>query len=237
MMHLKKITPVFLLVLFLLMPFAHAKEANEAATITVQGSGQLDVAPDVAYIQLAVVTEAATVATAQKENAVLANQVYDRLAAAGIARERIRTTEYSVTPLYQQENTDKNNAMPVIRGYRIINGFNATVSPERAGEIIDLALQAGVNQVPTVRFGKLDEAGAKNVVLQMAVRDALSKAEAVAAALGKRIGRVQTVNESGIYVQTPEFDRLSKAAYSMPTPISAGYVQLNANVQLVVEIE
>jgi uncharacterized protein YggE len=236
-MYLKKIMPVFMLALFLAMPFTQAKEANEPATITVQGSGKLDVAPDIAYIQLAVVSEGATVGAAQKENAAIANRVYSRLEAAGIAKDYIKTTQYSVVPLYQQENAEKNNGVPVIRGYQIINGFNIAVAPERAGEIIDLALQAGVNQVQTIRFGRIDEAGAKNVVLQMAVRDALGKAEAVAAALGKRIGRVQTVNESGVYVQMPEFDRLSKAAYSVDTPISSGYVQLNANVQLVVEIE
>lgn len=236
MMRLSRMIMLAMLITFVAMPFAHAKEAKEPATITVQGNSQLDVAPDVAYIQLAVVTDAVTVSEAQKENAAVANKVYARLAAAGIEKDYIKTTQYSVVPLYQQDD-GKHNDVPIIRGYQIVNGFQVTVSPDRAGEIIDLALRAGINQVQTVRFGKKDEAGSKNTALQMAVRDALGKAEAIAAALGKRISRVQTVNESGVYLQTPELARYSKALDSASTPISPGYVHLNANVQLVLEME
>lgn len=235
-MRLKKSMLFLLLAMFMAIPLAQAQETKEAATITVQGSGQLDVEPDVAYIQLAVVTEAATVSKAQAENAAVANQAYARLAAAGVKKDHIKTNQYTVVPLYQQDE-DKPKAVPAIRGYQVVNGFRVTVSPDRAGEIIDLTLQAGVNQVQTVQFGRLDEGGARNAVLQMAVRDALSKAEAIAAALGKRVGRVQTVNESGVYVQGPELGNYSKAAYNVSTPISSGYVRLNGNVQLVIEME
>ncbi|HWR56240.1 MAG TPA: SIMPL domain-containing protein [Negativicutes bacterium] len=234
-MKMKKVFLLLMCAMFFAVPFAGAQEAPEPATISVQGTGKLEVVPDVAFIQLAVVTEAATVSAAQQENAVLANQVYDRLIAAGIEKDYIKTSQYSVIPLYTQDD-GKANTLPVIRGYQIINGFTVTVNSARAGEIIDLALQAGVNQVQTVRFGKLDESGAKNAVLQMAVRDALAKAESMAAALGKQISRIRTVTESGVYVQFPELARYSKSADSAATPISPGYVQFNANVQLVVEM-
>lgn len=235
-MQLKKSIVLLMLAMFMAVPIAQAQEVKEPATITVQGSGQMDVEPDVAYIHLAIVTEAATVGQAQKENATVANQVYSRLAAAGVNKDYIKTNQYSVVPLYQQDQ-DKYKTVPAIRGYQVINGFQVTVSPDRAGEIIDLALQAGVNQVQTVQFGRLDEGGSKNIVLQMAVKDALRKAEAIAAALGKRVGRVQSVNESGIYVQGPELFNYSKAADSVSTPISSGYVHLNGSVQLVIEME
>lgn len=235
-MKMKKVFLFLVFAMFFAVPFAWAQGAQEPATISVQGTSQLEVVPDVAYIQLAVVTEAATVSAAQQENASLANQVYERLTAAGIERDYIKTSQYSVIPLYTQDD-GKSNTPPVIRGYQIINGFIVTVNSARAGEIIDMALQAGVNQVQTVRFGKLDESESKNVVLQMAVRDALAKAESIAAALGKQISRVRTVTESGVYVQFPELARYNKSVDSAATPISPGYVHLNANVQLVVEMQ
>lgn len=236
-MQLKKIGLLLVFIMVMAVSFAHAEEAKGPATITVQGNGQLDMVPDVSYIELAVVSSAATVNEAQKENAAVANQVYNQLIAAGIDKSFIKTTQYNVVPLYEQGDNSKEQYVPVIRGYQIVNSFNVTVSPEKVGAIIDLALQSGVNQVQTVRFGKLDEAGSKNIVLQMAVREALSKAEAIAAALGKRISRVQNVNETGVYMQMPELNRYSKALDNAATPISAGYVHLNANVQLIVEME
>jgi len=235
-MKMKKVLLFLIFAMFFAVPFAWAQGAQEPATISVQGSSQLEVVPDVAYIQLAVVTEAATVSVAQQENASLANQVYDRLTAAGIGKDYIKTSQYNVIPLYSQDD-GKSNKPPVVRGYQIINGFTVTVNSARAGEIIDTALQAGVNQVQTVRFGKLDESESRNVVLQMAVRDALAKAESIAAVLGKQISRVRTVTESGVYVQFSELARYSKSADGAATPISPGYVHLNANVQLVVEMQ
>lgn len=225
-----------LFAMFFAVPFACAQGAQEPATISVQGTGQLEMAPDVAYIQLAVITEAATVSGAQKENASLANKVYDRLTAGGIEQDYIKTSQYSVIPLYTQ-NDGKSNTPPSIRGYQIINGFTVTVNAARAGEIIDMALQAGVNQVENVRFGKLDESESKKAVLRMAVSDALAKAESIAAALGKQVSRVRTVTESGVYVQFPEMIRYNKSADGGATPISPGYMHLNANVQLVVEMQ
>lgn len=236
-MRLKKMMTSFCLAMLLLATCVQAQAAQEVPTITVQGSNQLDVTPDVAYIQMAVVSSAVTVGEAQKQNAFNANQAYAALEAAGIGRDYVKTTQYSVVPLYEQADNGKNTDTPAIRGYQIINGFKVTVAPERVGEIIDLALSSGVNQMQEVHFGKLDETSVKNAALQMAVKDAMGKAEAMAAALGKRIIRIQSVSESGVYVQMPEMVQYSKSMDYARTPVSPGYVHLNANVQMVVEME
>jgi uncharacterized protein len=222
--------------LIVTIPFTQVEAAAKGTTITVQGTSQLDAVPDIAYIGVAVVTSAATVAEAQSENARLANQVYAHVEAAGIEKEYIKTAQFNVVPIYQQEEGKWTN-VPAIQGYQITNGITVTVVPARAGEIIDIALQAGANQVNSVRFGKLDEAGLKNTTVQMAVKDAMAKAEAIAATFGKRVIRVQSVNETGVYLQMPEVGNRyqMKAADSAPTPITPGLIHLTANVQLVVE--
>jgi hypothetical protein len=50
---------------------------------------------------------------------------------------------------------------------------------------------------------------------------------------------VESVNESGVYIQNPEVgERYNlKMADVSSTPISPGLVHLNANVQIVVEVE
>jgi len=213
-----------------------AKDLADATTITVQGASQTDVVPDIAYIQLAVVTSAATVVQAQEENARLSSQVMKRLEVAGIENDYIKTVQFSVFPLYQQEDS-KQTGLPILRGYQVTNGFTVTVTPDRAGEIIDLALQAGVNTIQNIRFGKNDEVTSKNAVLQAAVRDALTKADAIAAVMGKQVSRIQSVNESGVYIQNPEIGRYNLKMGDASTSISPGLIHLNANVQVVVEFE
>lgn len=215
-----------------------AKGISEATMITVQGASQTDVAPDIAFVQLAVTTTAVTVAEAQEENARLTNKVYERLEATGVGKDYIKTVQFSVVPLYQPED-GKKTGISVIRGYQVTNSFAVTIAPNKAGEIIDIALLAGANGVQNIRFGKQDELTYKNIVIQGAVRDALNKAETIASVLGKRVSRVQSVTETGIYIQNPELGgRYNlKMAEASATLVSPGLVHLNANVQVIVEVE
>lgn len=232
-----KMSIAFLIValaVFFIPASLQAKGLNETPTITVQGSSQMEVSPDVAYIQLAVVTSASTVAEAQEENARLVSKVFKRLEEAGIAKDHIKTVQLNVTPLYQEDGKRTN-----IRGYQVTNTFSVTSVPERVGELIDIALEAGANSVDNVRFSKRDEAAVKNAVLQAAVKDALNKAEAISTALGTRIIRVQSVNEQGVYVQAQDTGMRYKANFAekTPTPVSPGLLHVNATVSVVVEME
>lgn len=234
-----KVLSVSLLLLAATLPTALASETNPKVTeVQVSGSFQEEVAPDIAYINLGTVTEAETVAAAQARNAAVSEAVRQQVEDLGIKAEYIKTAHYSVTPLYK--NDDNGRHTPTIRGYQITNSITVTTSPNKAGEVIDTALAAGANQVNSVRFGKKDETGVRNAVIAQAVRDALSKADAIATALNKQVVRVKTVNETGVSLHSPEINtRLFKAAADMQasTPISAGLIELSANVQVIVELE
>ena len=234
-----KVFSVSLLLLATTLPTALASETNPKVTeVQVSGSFQQEVAPDIAYINLGTVTEAETVAAAQAKNAAVSEAVRQQVEDLGIKAEYIKTANYSVTPLYK--NDDNGRRTPTIRGYQITNSITVTTSPNKAGEVIDTALAAGANQVNSVRFGKKDETGVRNAVIAQAVRDALSKADAIAAALNKQVVRVKTVNENGVSLHSPEINtRLFKAVADTQaaTPISAGLIELSANMQVIVELE
>ncbi|SMD01201.1 SIMPL domain-containing protein [Sporomusa malonica] len=235
-----KILTLALLIMTAALPAALAAEKNPNVTeVQVSGSHQEELAPDIAYINLGTVTEADTIASAQAKNAEVSEKIRRQVEGLGIKSEYIKTAHYAVTPLYK--NDDSGKRIPTIKGYQITNSITVTTSTEKAGEVIDTALNAGANQINNIRFGKRDETDVKNAALAQAVRDAMTKADAIAAALNKRVVRVKTVNENGINLQSPEVaGRLySKAlmADSSATPISAGLVMLTANVQVVVELE
>lgn len=225
--------------MLIMAPATQAKEIPDNVTaVTVQGTNAQELEPDIAYVNLGVITEAVSVHEAQAKNAAVANQVCKAIEAAGIRPEYIRTANYTVAPLY---NYDEKRKSSTIRGYQVTNNVVVTLLPAAAGEIIDTALKAGANQVNSVRFGRKDEAEAKNTAIQLAVKDGLSKAASIAQALNKKVVRVKTVNESGVYLQNPERSNLmyakSAGAADSITPVSPGLINLTANVQLLVELE
>ena len=235
-----KILSLALLLAAATLPAALASENNTNATeVQVSGSYQEEIAPDIAYINLGTVTEAETVAAAQAKNADVSTNVRQKLENLGIKDEYIKTAHYAVTPIYN--NDDNGRRTPTIKSYQITNSILVTTSPDKAGDVIDTALNAGANQVNTIRFARKDEDGVRNAALAQAVRDAISKADAIASALDKRVVRVKAVNENSVYFQSPEVaTRLySKgiADNQAATPISAGLVQLSATVQVIVELE
>nr|WP_320145968.1 SIMPL domain-containing protein [uncultured Anaeromusa sp.] len=224
----------------LLAPTALAAEVVSTTTeVQVSGSYQEEIAPDVVYINLGTLTEADTVSAAQSKNAEISSNVQQQLERIGIKPEHIKTAHYTVTPLYKNDDSRRNY---VIKGYQATNSITITTTPDKAGEVIDTALNAGCNQVNQLQFGKKDDDAVKNAALAQAVRNGLSKANAIASTLNKRVVRVKTVTESGINVQSPEtanrmysMKALGEAAPS--TPISAGLLKLNATVHLVVELD
>lgn len=230
-----------LLITVLALPAALAAEKNPNGTeVQVSGNYQEEIAPDTAYINLGTVTEAETLGEAQAKNADISAKLRNKLEIAGIKSEYIKTANYDVTPLYK--NDDNGRRLPSIKGYQVTNSIIVTTVPDKAGEVIDTALNAGANQVNSVRFGKNTEGDIKNAALAQAVRDALRKADVIAATLNKQVVRVKTVNESGVHLQSPElgnryFAKLSAGDSSQPTPISAGLITLTANVQVIVELE
>ncbi|WP_371380699.1 SIMPL domain-containing protein [Sporomusa aerivorans] len=232
-----RILVLALLVLTTVLPAAWAAEKNSGNTeIQVSGSHQEEITPDIAYINVGTLTEAETVTAAQTKNAEVSERVRSQLEALGIKSEYIKTANYSVTPLYK--NDDNGKRLPTVKGYQVNNSIIVTANADKAGEVVDTALNAGANQVNSIRFGKRAEGDVKNAALAQAVRDALSKADAIASALNKRVVKVTSVSENGINLQSPEVStRLYAKADSLGTPISAGLLTLSANVQVTVELD
>jgi len=71
-----------------------------------------------------------------------------------------------------------------------------TRDPGRAGDVADVAVRAGATLVGGgLRFRAADEANARRTALEAAVKDARTKAEALAAGSGKQIGDPVAITE------------------------------------------
>src|SRR5262245_60098938 len=72
-------------------------------SITVVGSGEVSARPDMAEIQVGVVSQAATAAKALQENNDVMAKLLKTLSGAGIGEKDVQTSNFSVMPQYRHD--------------------------------------------------------------------------------------------------------------------------------------
>jgi uncharacterized protein YggE len=207
-------------------------------SIRVTGTGEVRAAPDQAIADFAVETAAANAQEAAAENATRMERVIAALVRAGVPRDRIETRDYNVYPDYDQRPVEQGGE-PRVRGYRVINTVSATTyEVARVGGLIDAALGAGANRVHGVRFGLRDPQRYRQQAIAEATRRARADAEALAAAMGVRLGMVREaattdVNVGGPVLMMAREGMMDAAAQAAPTPINPGEQTVRASVMIV----
>ncbi len=207
---------------------------NSANKLTVNAAGNIEVMPDVAYVTVGVVTQNKDVKAAQNENADLMNTIFDALKAKGLTEDDMRTTQYNVYPIRDYSDNDGE-----ISVYEVTNMVQLTIKDiDNVGEYIDIASENGANTAYPVSFSLLDKEEYYNEALTDAVQKAKAKAQAIAAAGGYSIiGTLEITEGSYSYSTTREY-AMDDAAYDGgATPITAGELDVTANITVVYEIE
>jgi uncharacterized protein YggE len=214
---------------------AAQQEPNPSVpTIVTTGEATIHRVPDQAFVSVSVETRAKLPRDAQKQNADAMSAVQQKLTEAGIAKDAIRTTGYSI-----QQEFDFSNGRRVPRDYFARNGIEIRLDGvERAGEILDLVVQAGATSVLGVRFDVKDRTMLERDVLMHAVEDARARADSLAAGAGRTVDRVMRIDDTRQprVVPQPMMMR-AQAADSAPTPVEPGLIEIHAQVTLTVSIK
>ena len=108
----------------------------------------------------------------------------------------------------------------------------------KVGSIIDGATAAGANHVQGIQFTLRDQQRVRSQALREAATKARAEADALASALGLKVVRILTVEETSpvvVPVRDGMFAARAEAARA-PTPIEAGTIDVTANVTLAVEV-
>lgn len=215
-----------------------AEEQETKRTVNVSAQGRVQVAPDIAYVTLGVLTENKDAKIAQQNNAKQMEQMVKEIKEAGIAAEDIKTTGYGINPKY---NYDKDTGASSIIGYSVNNTVQVTVRDiSKTGSIIDIASASGANISNGISFGLSDYDKYYNEALKKAVETGKSKANTIADALGVTLKAPVTVNESGGYYPSYSYKTESYAMDAAfdggaRTPVEAGSLEVSASVSMTYE--
>jgi hypothetical protein len=225
----------------LLLVFAPAAWADSSAnspairTIEVDGSGETRTSPDTADLDVAIETEAKTAEEAANRNAALAAKVIDALKSKLGDKGKVTTGGYSLNPEYDPHASEK----PRIIGYTAQNTVTVhTGAFDLVGALIDAAIAAGANRVNSLNFSVKDDTKARTEAIAIATRDARAQAEALASALGVKLGKVLKATTASQARPIPiRMGRAMAMSASVATPVEPGEVTVAATVSLTFEIE
>jgi len=205
------------------------------ASVKATGDAVIYVKPDQARIDLGVVTQAATAQAAAAQNAAQSQAVLDKLRAALGSKADIKTVGYSLNPNFKYP---RDGGQPTIDGYTASNTVQLTSEDlDGLGKLIDAAAQGGANHVQRLQFTLKNEAAARGKALRQAATEARGNAEAMAQALGLKLGRVIEVDQGSPEVIRPVVRQMAAMAAAPSTPIESGQIEVHASVTLIIAVD
>lgn len=229
------------LLVFVILFGSTAAFAQEPAAVpreplvVVAGEGVVRAAPDRAWITVGVESRALNPQEAQRRNSELMTPVLDKLRAAGVPGDAIRTIGYDLQ--FEWDYVDNKR---VGRGYVARNTVEIRVDDvSRLGELLQIAVGSGATNVSGIRWDLKDRAQLERDALRAAVADARAKADAIAVATGRAVDRIVSIEEQGVSGPEPPrpmFRQAELAADAAP-PIAAGQIEIQARVTVTATVK
>jgi uncharacterized protein len=200
-------------------------------SITAVGNATVSVAPDLARVDVGVVTQSATAQDATATNATRTAAVIGALQGLISSSANIKTISYSVSPVYTNPPAGQS---PAITGYMVTNTVEVTLFDlTQIGKVIDAAIQNGANRVQGIAFDLQDHNPVVAQALKTAASTARVQADAIAAGLKVQTGAILHASEA-LNVVTPLVGAVVTVAPS--TPVETGVVVVRASVTVEVAI-
>jgi uncharacterized protein len=212
-----------------------SQDTRRITRVLVSGDAVVKAQPDTAILMISVVTQAKQALEAQQQNAVKSEAVIRAIKAA-VSTAEVKTSGYSLQP----QRVYRENQPPTISGYEARNTVTVTLSDlTKVGTVIDTSSQAGANDISSIAFTLKQDRPARDQALKDATREAISKAQVIAQALGGRVVRIAEVQEEGFRPPQPIYqtEAFMTKQRDVATPIEIGALEITSRVQLIAEVE
>ena len=192
-MKTKFFIPFVAMILVLLVSACAPASNQNVRTLSVSGSGDALLSPDIAYIYIGVHTENATAAEAVTENTSQTETLMQAIRDFGVDEKDIRTTNFSIYPM---DRFDPASGLPSgEKTYAVDNTVYVTVRElATLGDLLDTAVQAGANTINSVQFDVAEKDEALKQARADAVKDAEAQAQSLAQAAGLSLGEIQSIS-------------------------------------------
>ncbi len=240
---MKKIMFLFCAVTSLFLTSCTIKTTqNNRRTVSVSGTGSVEVEADNATIVLSVITRAKDAGTAARENAEKMTKVQEAVTSLGILKEDVSTDRYSI-----DQETAYTNGRTIRGDYVATNRIRIFVKElSMTGDVIDAALKNGANQLSSFQYGISSKDSYVKQARTLAVQNAHDAANLLATTSGAFLGKVLSINEEtnnfGVYrvsalkANAMLEDSAAETA-TVSTPISGGKTTISFTVDVVYELK
>jgi uncharacterized protein len=204
------------------------------SSIRVTADAKVTAKPDRVQIDVGVTTHAASSQEAAAQNARQVEAVLGAVRKAVGAGAVLKTVSYTLNPNYRYP---KGGGEPTLDGYTANNIVQVQLDDlAKIGPVIDAATAAGANRVQGIQFTLRDQDAVRAQALREAALKARADAEVLAAALGLKIVRVLSVEESSPRMVPVLMGGMRANAAAAATPVEPGTLDVNADVTLSVEV-
>lgn len=167
--------------------FAAAQQPNQLKltidsthrTLTVSAYGRVTVDPDVAILSIGFETKPSDAKTAYADGARISNAIVDALKQAGIPETSIRSESQRLEPVDVKNHK-----------FKLTQDWTVKTPPARAGEILDVAINAGATDSGQVEWTVQDIHALEDQALDQAASRARDDAAVMAKASGAHVGNL-----------------------------------------------
>lgn len=203
-------------------------------TLSVSASETVSVEPEVAILHIGFSTQPNDAKAAYAEGARTSNAIIDAVKQAGVPENDIRS---------ERQYLDRDWSSKQHK-YKLTQQWTVRVSPERAAEVLDAAINAGATSSGEIEWTVKDEKGLEKDALNKAAERSRENAAVLAKGMNVRLGNlIYVTNElsggGGIHPRVMAFsaDGLDQKAAAPPLAIEPHKVTRTATVYAVFAIE
>jgi len=209
-----------------------------ARTITVSAEGKVTTKPDIALIDLSVVSQGKTVKAVTQDGNVKMAQVIEAMKKLGIESKDLTSTQYNLHPNYVYPERQAAR----IDGYNLTQNIQVKIRKlDQVDDVLDTGISSGANQVGQLTFDIDDPSAVKKQAREKAFVTAKEKAVEMAKAAGVDLGRVVTFSENEGYYQPVYANyKMMDSAVGMSAPSAAiepGSKDMSMSISVTYEIE
>jgi uncharacterized protein len=213
---------------------AAAAETKPLRSMSVNGSGKVSLVPDIAMISVGVHTEADNVNDALDENTAQANAISRTLQDMGVAEKDVQTSNFNV---YPADRYDPMTGQVQSRYFVVDNTVTVIVRDlSTLGDVLSAVVDAGANNIYGITFDVEDRDAAVAEARQLAIEDAVAKAQEIANAAGVGLGDLLNINVYGGSTPITYYDAKGGAYSESSVPVSAGTLTISMECSLTYEL-